>query len=827
MKYQSSVALLILLNVAGCQFTTNDTDQKTDNVEEELDCSVHVASNRKASETSVASYSNWLEAEHTEHNLIVKTEEEEGFVTGSTSGDLLRMEKTSELFVRWDNIHVLEDGLTEFVLKAASPWGSKVQNLTIWNESGEQVYKDDAFTIFASSDNPKEWQEYPIYVELAKGQYSLEVGDDWGYVFFDALRVRDQTVIVNSELNLEQINYYKSTNNPIELNIAYNHNKLFDVVVNGNSIPYDFVKTCNNIRIDEKAIMALPRGTYDLRIIYDQGEDSVASLRIHDEIEVPKNNRYEAELQSMGRGVTIVMEDSSASNRSFVSNENFGSVEYVVVVPKKGKYEFSMRYKAPNSDAKRKLHINGKRYRTALGVRYAKEWDSSPSWILPLEEGANTIRLSPDYGYLELDYLQLSAQPVLDRTEIHPKQTVAFLGDYVKPVRYKVDPVNHSLVSIKDISGQVIDFKTKKYVISDHDEEIAILEDGFHVILQPEQINKMGVGKHELSFEFDDGRTQKVELEIMHAKDNKVAALTLTFFDVSHGLAVLMQLPDGTSIMADAGKHDINEQRVRPFMIANKVKLDEIWTSHRHGDHYGGKEKLLEAYGHITSAFLKDNQSLEHWNDNECEPAGELPFKRGDILHYGDATITVQNAHGDHCKNNYLDFNPNSLAFRLDYKGFRFGFQGDIYGQQQDEHLATYGENAIKVDVLQSNHHWHGSISPDYVKKTNADLIIVSASEHVWGAGSFTQDGLSGVRYLRDNNPDFKERLMTFDVGHVVVKVFEDGSWTYETINSQSVHYVEDPEVENVMGYPVADLEKLKVGNFVGYPTEERTFPIP
>lgn len=196
------------------------------------------------------------------------------------------------------------------------------------------------------------------------------------------------------------------------------------------------------------------------------------------------------------------------------------------------------------------------------------------------------------------------------------------------------------------------------------------------------------------------------------------------------------------------------------------------------------------------------------------------------MLTYGEAKITIQNAHGDQCSGDYLDFNPNSLAFRLDFKGFSFGFQGDMYSQQQDENLAYWGEDAISFDVLQSNHHWHGSISPEYVQKTNADLIVISASEHVWGAGSFTQDDMQAVEYLKQNNADFREHLFTFDVGHIVIKVWPDGTFSYETIATQSVDYVTDEETPNVMGYAQTLPAQLVVDNFKGYRKESRSFPM-
>jgi beta-lactamase superfamily II metal-dependent hydrolase len=791
-----------------------------------LDCSDMMATQKSGLGTVAATYSDWFEAENAEHNLLVKTEAEEGFAVGSTSGTALRMEKTGELYVRFKGLEINEAGLSEIIIKGASPWGGKFQDIKLYNEQGEVVYEDLDFQFFNSGDNPKKWTEYTINAVLEVGTYELEIGDDWGFVFIDAVKVRQQSVVLDSSLNLTQVNYYKNVNNVLELAIDYNHNKLMEIRVDGQVSEFAMYNSCDKAVLKSASLAGLSAGEHEIRAVFNQGEDALTRLIVSEQLAVPTNKRYEAENQSIGLGVTVVNNDTSASNNSYIENDNFGAVEYVVNAPQAGSYEMNLVYRVGNSDAKRKLYINGERQRSAIGFRYAKDWDTSATWVLPFKQGANTITLAPDFGYLALDYLQLSDSPLQTLAQIQPRENTVYLGDHLRAIRFKVDPVNQVLTAIKDMQGNELVYSITDAMVDFDGESVQMLENGFWVELSAEQLAKQPVGSNDLSFEFNDGTQQHVTLDVVAQTEQRVAPLTITLFDVSHGLAVLMQLPDGRNIMADTGKHDMNEQRVRPFMLANQLPLDEIWTSHRHGDHWGGKGKLLEAYGDIAGAELKDNQSLDIWNDNGCETAGETPFKRGDVLTFGDAKITIQNAHGDQCSGDYLDFNPNSLAFRLDFMGFSFGFQGDIYSQQQDENLAYWGEDAIKVDVLQSNHHWHGSISPEYVQKTNADLIVISASEHVWGAGSFTQDGMQAVNYLQQHNADFRENLFTFDVGHIVIKVWPDGTFSYETIATQSVDCVTDEQIPNTMGYAQSELNQLVVDNFKGYRKETRSFPI-
>lgn len=121
----------------------------------------------------------------------------------------------------------------------------------------------------------------------------------------------------------------------------------------------------------------------------------------------------------------------------------------------------------------------------------------------------------------------------------------------------------------KDRQGNELVYSSTDALVDFDGEAVQMLEKGFWLEISAEQLAKLPVGSNTLSFEFDNGTRQQVKLDVEAQSEQRVASLTITLFDFSHGLAVLMQLPDGRNIMADIGKHDMNEQRVRPFMPAN------------------------------------------------------------------------------------------------------------------------------------------------------------------------------------------------------------------------------------------------------------------
>ena len=120
------------------------------------------------------------------------------------------------------------------------------------------------------------------------------------------------------------------------------------------------------------------------------------------------------------------------------------------------------------------------------------------------------------------------------------------------------------------------------------------------------------------------------------------------------------------------------------------------------------------------------------------------------------------------------------------YKGFVYTHGGDIYGKNQKRILRNYkvrnNLDALRTHVYHANHHFHGSVYAEYLRTIDPYLFIVSAEEHVYGRGAYTQTVQRNVLpFLRNNNKRLIEDLLHFEVGHVVIRVKDDEDWSYET----------------------------------------------
>src|SRR5689334_2923032 len=117
---------------------------------------------------------------------------------------------------------------------------------------------------------------------------------------------------------------------------------------------------------------------------------------------------------------------------------------------------------------------------------------------------------------------------------------------------------------------------------------------------------------------------------------------------------------------------------------------------------------------------------------------------------------------------------------RMEYNGFVFTQQSDIYAHTQDRILREVGADRVRAHVVQANHHFHGSISPSYLAAADAVLYVVSANPVVLARGAFTQDARPALEALERTSARHGDTLLSFEVGHTIIRVASGTDWTYE-----------------------------------------------
>src|SRR4051812_47329500 len=159
--------------------------------------------------------------------------------------------------------------------------------------------------------------------------------------------------------------------------------------------------------------------------------------------------------------------------------------------------------------------------------------------------------------------------------------------------------------------------------------------------------------------------------------------LTVDFFEVGQGDAILIRTPEGKTALVDAGPS--SHQVMSLLRERGVTALDLAVVSHHHADHYGGMADVVRSFhpraflatgsSHTSEHYLKLLQLVRERGIQAVGPA-QVPRK----ITLGSAVLTVfPQAPGDlHEENN------NSLGLRLDYGQFSVLLPGDA---ERDERL--------------------------------------------------------------------------------------------------------------------------------------------
>jgi len=214
--------------------------------------------------------------------------------------------------------------------------------------------------------------------------------------------------------------------------------------------------------------------------------------------------------------------------------------------------------------------------------------------------------------------------------------------------------------------------------------------------------------------------------------------LILSCLDVSHGQAILAQLPGKANILFDAGSlhiSDVGRRIIAPFLDYIGIsKLDAIIISHNDIDHLNGIPELVD-HCQVSNIYTNDaffSQTAQASTTKFLQK--RLLAKGHKIQHLSNnlnlrsaANVTILWPAKYVSQNEELSDNDKSLVSLIGFAGRKILLCSDIEKFAQAELLQLYPE--LKVDVVVVPH--HGSTrttDPDFLPHLNANILIYSCS---------------------------------------------------------------------------------------------------
>lgn len=208
--------------------------------------------------------------------------------------------------------------------------------------------------------------------------------------------------------------------------------------------------------------------------------------------------------------------------------------------------------------------------------------------------------------------------------------------------------------------------------------------------------------------------------------------LRCTFLSVGHGLSVLLELPDGRTLLYDAGHLGAPEGVARVVAGAlwerGITRLDAVMVSHADIDHYNALPDLLERFGvgtlFVSPMMFEEPSTAVAALRSACERRG-VPITTvmaGDRLRVGgDCRLEILHPTREGVLGSD---NANSLVLAIEYGGRRILLTGDLETPGLNAVLA---EEPLNCDVLLAPH--HGSVRsnpPGMVAWCQPEWVVIS-----------------------------------------------------------------------------------------------------
>ena len=174
-------------------------------------------------------------------------------------------------------------------------------------------------------------------------------------------------------------------------------------------------------------------------------------------------------------------------------------------------------------------------------------------------------------------------------------------------------------------------------------------------------------------------------------------------FYVGQGDSSLFILPDGKTILIDAGPEDAGKKLVKELKKLGVKKIDLLVATHPHSDHIGGMRRIISNFqiGKIWDSGFISNSPLQK-NFYSTIQNKEIPFgrpKRGHSEKMGDVLVQVL-APARLIRGTKRDANNNCLVMNIKYGSTDFLMLADMEREQR-----STVSPLPRAAVLKASHH--------------------------------------------------------------------------------------------------------------------------
>jgi len=222
---------------------------------------------------------------------------------------------------------------------------------------------------------------------------------------------------------------------------------------------------------------------------------------------------------------------------------------------------------------------------------------------------------------------------------------------------------------------------------------------------------------------------------IATAPATQQSSATYTFVDVGQGDCLHIRTADGRNYLMDGGGKDdynVGKNVLAPYLLKNGVsRLDGIFVSHMHADHYKGLAELAEIID-VGPVYVYDGYRVN------CEIEDVRYLAAGDVVLLGNRTRAEVLFPSRLSEDEYLwtmagdvDENLTSLIIRFETDGISVLMTGDV---SVDGELAALSISDLGCDILKIGHHGSkNSTSDALLEDADPAIAVIQVGKNSYG----------------------------------------------------------------------------------------------
>ncbi len=199
--------------------------------------------------------------------------------------------------------------------------------------------------------------------------------------------------------------------------------------------------------------------------------------------------------------------------------------------------------------------------------------------------------------------------------------------------------------------------------------------------------------------------------------------LRVSFIDVGQGDSEFIELPNGETLLIDAGTNETGADVVSYISSLGYTSIDYVVGTHPHEDHIGGLDDVIRTFD-VESVYMPkvtaDTKTFEDVLDAVDE--------KGLTINTAKAGVTLVDGDGLSVKmlapvlDEYDNTNDYSAVIRIVYDDTSFIFMGDA--EQYAEDLIT---GDVDSDVLKVGHHGSSTSTGEaFLERVSPSYAVIS-----------------------------------------------------------------------------------------------------